>query len=298
MPAHSHAAMPIFGDVTGRMSKMFYCCTHFFRADLQKRCMYLERRGHCPLPIRNEGKRNMVYWYSLLIWLTLLQLHVGADSADTNQELLKWVRDAEGGYFNDKLELRSDENGLFGVFAAQDIRKNQVLASIPWSCILYSEDSNHRFQDCEVVRLLDEELNKEAPSLYAQGLKKTVREHASLLPVNWSKKGKELFLKVTGNGILPPEDPFMQDFEWKHKCDQVSRNATLLVMTHGEDFGMVPLTDKFNNRGGNWTGAHFGLRTAMRSLVIEFLPLVTSKPESKFIRLQRLRPSRNAGAVA
>ena len=24
---------------------------------------------------------------------------------------------------------------------------------------------------------------------------------------------------------------------------------------------MVPLTDKFNNRGGNWTGAYFGNRT-------------------------------------
>ena len=202
----------------------------------------------------------MVYWYCVLIWVTLLQLHVVVVSTDTNQELLKWVR-AQGGYFNKKLELRSDENGLFGVFAVQDIGANQLLASIPWSCILYSDDSNHRFQNCEVVRLLDEELNKEVPSLHAQGLKKTVREHASLLPFHWSQKGKELFLKVTGNGILPPVDPFMEDFEWKRKCDRVSRDATLLVMTHGEDFGMVPLTDKFNNRGGNWTGAYFGNRT-------------------------------------
>ena len=198
----------------------------------------------------------MVNWYCLLIWVTLLHLSVGADLPDT-KELLKWVR-VQRGYFNHKLELRSDENGLFGVFAVQDIHANQLLASIPWSCILYSEDSDHRFQNCEVVRLLDEELNREAPSLYAQGLRKTVREHGSLLPVNWSQKGKELFLKVTGNGILPPVDPFMEDFEWKHKCDQVSRDATLLVLTHGEDFGMVPLTDKFNNRGGNWTGAYFG----------------------------------------
>lgn len=137
-----------------------------------------------------------MYWYCCWwILVTLLQLNFGAVlAADTNQELLEWVRE-KGGYFNDKLELRRlDEDGLFGVFAIQDIKKNQVLASIPWSCILYLEDSYHRFQDCEVVRLLDEELHKEAPSLYAQALKTTVREHASLLPVNWSQKGKELLL--------------------------------------------------------------------------------------------------------
>jgi hypothetical protein len=199
----------------------------------------------------------MASWCSWLIWVTLLQRFAGVVVADTNQqELLKWVR-AEGGFFHHKLELRSDENGLFGVFAAQDIRKNELLASIPWSCILYSENSDHRFQNCEVVELLEEELHKDAPSPYAQSLKKTARDHASLLPTNWSKKGKELFLKVTGNGTLPPEDPFFDDFEWKHQCEKVSQDATLLVMTHGEDFGMVPLTDKFNNRAGNWTGAFF-----------------------------------------
>jgi hypothetical protein len=188
--------------------------------------------------------------------VTLLQLHVCEVVADTNQELLKWVR-AQGGFFHHGLELRSDENGLFGVFAAQDIRKNELLVTVPWSCILYSEDSDHRFQNCKLVELLEQELKKDEPSPYAQSLKKAVREHASLLPTNWSKKGKELFLKVTGNGTLPPEDPFLEDFEWKHECEKVSQDATLLIMTHSEDIGMVPLTDKFNNRAGNWENAEF-----------------------------------------
>lgn len=195
----------------------------------------------------------------VLIWMALLLPLVSSESTaeNSNDELLQWVR-AQGGYFHPHLELRSDEeNGLFGVFAAEDIPENELLASIPWDCILYSDDSDDRYENCEVVKLLDKELHKQAPSLHIQSLKTAAREHASLLPTNWSKEGKELLLQVTGNGVLPPDDPFMNDFEWKHECDQVSKDATLLVMTHGEDFGMVPLTDKFNNRGGNWTGAYF-----------------------------------------
>ena len=36
-----------------------------------------------------------------------------------------------------------------------------------------------------------------------------------------------------------------------------TRAATLLVMTHGEGFGMVPITDRYNSRGGKYTGAYF-----------------------------------------
>lgn len=65
----------------------------------------------------------------------------------------------------------------------------------------------------------------------------------------------------------------MEDFEWKHECDQVSQDATMLVMTHGEDHGMVPLTDRFNSRGGNWTGAYFGRTTGDEETGLRILAL-------------------------
>ena len=36
-----------------------------------------------------------------------------------------------------------------------------------------------------------------------------------------------------------------------------TKEAVLLVMTHGEDFGMVPITDKYNSRSGPYEGAYF-----------------------------------------
>jgi hypothetical protein len=40
-------------------------------------------------------------------------------------------------------------------------------------------------------------------------------------------------------------------------------------MTHGEDFGMVPLTDKYNSRGGNYTGAYFSIQDGSGKIGLE-----------------------------
>lgn len=176
---------------------------------------------------------------------------------ETQQELFfKWVV-SNGGYFNPKQEARYGDDGLFGMFASQPIAKEDLLTSIPWDCVVGSETYG-RFKNCETVEILAQELDKNE-SIYAQILHQTLQNHRRVLPTNWSKQGKELLLKVTGNGTLPPQDPFMNDFSWKKTCDQISKDATALVLTHGEDFGMVPITDIYNCRGGNYTGAYFSI---------------------------------------
>lgn len=194
-----------------------------------------------------------------MLYRCLLLLLVACTVANTNNDndaLLEWVR-SQGGYFHPKLELRYGD-GLFGVFASQDIKQDEILASIPWNCIIHTETFG-RFENCDVVELLAEQLESPNKSPYVASLQHAAQEHTSLLPTNWSPQGQELLLEVTGNGILPPNDPLMTEFEWKHKCERVHKNAALLVMTHGEDIGMVPLTDKFNSRGGNYTGAYFSI---------------------------------------
>lgn len=253
---------------------------------------------------------NFLFWFGIAIRV-LAQISTAAanpDAASNEQslsssqdELLHWLRQC-GGYWNPKQSLRheniNDTSSLFGVFANDSIPKGQILASIPWECILHATPypTNARFENCNTVNQLVKEFYKldnnnfnnknnddssdESStdfSLYVQNLRKTAQEHSKLLPTNWSPQGKQLFLEITGHGILPPEDPFFDNFDWKHTCeDQQSQQhseeeeeavddknqdyykmATLLVMTHGEDFGFVPLTDKYNNRGGNWTGAYF-----------------------------------------
>lgn len=169
---------------------------------------------------------------------------------------MKWV-ESQGGYFNPKQELRSDDDGLFGVFATQPIEEEEILASIPWDVVVGSE-THGRFKNCKTVKVLADELEK-SESLYARKLHETVREHEHLLPTHWSKQGQSLLLKVTDNGVLAPQDPFMKDFKWKSKCEKISKDATQLVLTHGEDIGMVPITDKYNSRSGNYTGAYFSI---------------------------------------
>jgi len=195
-----------------------------------------------------------MYCCSLFSLLTAFPVFA---AADIQGQLIEWLH-SNGGYFNPKQELRYGD-GLFGVFAANNIHKYEVLAQIPWDCVIAAEDTVYRFDDCETVELLAEELKREDMSGYAKSLKDAAAQHSSLLPTNWSPQGQELLRKVIDNGALPPHDVFMNDFEWKRECEKVDKDATLLVMTHGEDIGMVPITDKYNSRGGNWTGAFFSI---------------------------------------
>ena len=231
---------------------------------------------------------------------------------DTNtKELIQFV-EKHGGYINPKQEYRHEdiynpEDSIFGVFATQDIERGEVLAYIPPSVILSphnknnkNQDGDHyheneipnhllpkRFDNCDTVKLLSEELEKGETSFYAPymaALKKTAQEHSRVLPAYWSTQGKQLLLKLlsttttsastsissasSASLVLPPYDPFLFNLPWKQQCETVNKEATLLVLTHGEDIGMVPLTDKYNSRGGNYTGAIFTIATPSFGLEI------------------------------
>ena len=239
------------------------------------------------------------------------------------KELIQFV-EQHGGYINPKQEYRYEDiydptNSIFGVFASADIERGEVLAYIPPSVIIspHKSDGNgngeekdydhdeipnymlpKRFDNCDTVKLLNEELAKgESSSFYApyiKALKKTSKEHSRVLPSYWSTRGKQLLLKLllstttststsniesfgdttrtsrtsTAASLLPPYDPFLFNLQWKHQCEPYSKEATLLVLTHGEDIGMVPLTDKYNSRGGNYTGAIFTRATPTFGLEI------------------------------
>jgi hypothetical protein len=181
--------------------------------------------------------------------------------ATTNDLLLQWVLE-HGGYWNPKQKLAYDESGILGVFATEYIQAEEVLAQIPWSLVITagrSGDDPARFESCDTVQLLKQELqkgNNSNYSAYTNVLKETAQVHGRLLPAYWSPKGKEL-LRIIMNDTLPPSDMFMVEFEWKKECDLIDEAATLLVMTHGEDFGMIPVTDRYNSRGGDYVGAYF-----------------------------------------
>lgn len=201
----------------------------------------------------------------LFALFSMLLFATASNSPTIEEELVKWV-EAEGGYWNPKLSFGKDENGLFGVFASQPIQANEGLAQVPWSCVVSSDSDT--WETCDTVRSLSEYLKKNE-TLYAASLHEVARQHSSLLPAYWSNQGQRLLLKITDDGTLPPTDPFLQDDRWKHECEQVDKTATLLAMTHGESFGMIPLTDKFNSRAGNFTGAYFSMSNGEGDIALE-----------------------------
>lgn len=164
------------------------------------------------------------------------------------------------GFWNPKQSQKSGQDGLFGVFAVEPIQEDEVLASVPWNCVIPTPNGE-RFDDCGMVQTLANELEKGKASsyaLYVQGLHKTAQEHSALLPTYWSPKAQELLAEIVlDGGALPPHDVLHRQNDWKNKCEKISKEATLLVMTHGEDIGMVPVTDKYNSRSGRWEGAVF-----------------------------------------
>ena len=201
----------------------------------------------------------MIFCSTLLLCL-LVTFSSVVESAHNNtaNELLEWFR-SKGGYFNPKQEIRQDSDGSLGVFAALDIEEDELLVSVPWDCVIAAENTYSRFDNCDTVKVLADELSKNVKSPYVRGLEESLQTHAKLLPVSWSPQGKELLLRVTDNGVLPPHDAFMKDFEWKNECERVSKDATFLVLTHGEEIGMSPVTDKYNHAVGKRTGAYFSI---------------------------------------
>jgi hypothetical protein len=130
---------------------------------------------------------------------------------------------------------------------------------------------DRRFANCDMAIRLQEELTtiEESPyAIYVSELQKTAQEHYNLLPAHWSQGGQDLLSTVLGIQkddetrqvlqALPPIDMFYDEFPWKSTCERLtSKDAVLMVMTHGEEFGMVPVTDKYNSRGGSHEGAYF-----------------------------------------
>ena len=199
---------------------------------------------------------------------------------------MKWIV-SNGGYWNPpRLQLRYDEAqpDLYGVFARENISEGDILASIPWGCVIYNDnatgDTDRFDKECQMVKLLSDELKAQQKSKYSHYIASCLlasakKKHSKILPAYWSKAGKDLLIRLVYDDekqlhVLPPEDLFLDKGEWRTKCEAVDPMA---VMTHGEDFGMVPLTDKFNCRGGNYTGAYFSIQNGDGDTALEIRAL-------------------------
>ena len=63
-----------------------------------------------------------------------------------SQELVDWVRSTEGGYINDKVQLRrgNDGDGPRGIYVNDAIEAGEIICTIPWSIIFQAISRRRR----------------------------------------------------------------------------------------------------------------------------------------------------------
>eukprot|EP00980_Cylindrotheca_fusiformis_P012889 scaffold3210_cov113-Cylindrotheca_fusiformis.AAC.1 len=217
------------------------------------------------------AKKKMTGGYTLLLVTLLSSMGVSlaayGDVVDFGMS--KWVNAQKNGYFNPKLEIRTIPftNGRMGIFAKEIVEEDEVIAHIPWSLIIGTDeeededdDDTDGILDCGTVRNLANELKLGEKSDYAPYINYLLAQREGQIPSTWSEKGKELLMNVLGgNRGLPPSSAVdMLEVEWVEECkgdptDPIAVKAAELVFSKNDVGLMVPLYDLIQHRNGEYT---------------------------------------------
>lgn len=233
--------------------------------------------GSCVLPTdnTNDGGRDIIEDHNIDI------VEDGDEpSLSLQQKVIDWVV-GSGGYFNDKQELRPlphPHDDTFGVFAAEDIGKGEVLARVPGRCIVagWNEKLDGKpFNSggtyyCGTTALLLEEAALEEDSKYAPYLEFLTHRNPGELPFNWSDKGRDLLEAALGRlstykeHVIPPKLPFNNQEDYKKRCDRIDfieeaydddgdnieTQLAMQVMQRSYFEHMIPVFDFYNHANG------------------------------------------------
>lgn len=205
-----------------------------------------------------------------LLIATLAVLVTTAKAAEVDFGMGKWVNAQKKGYFNPKLEVRSIPftNGGLGIFAKEIVEEDEVLAHIPWSIIIGTDEEEdddvpEGSLDCGTVRNLAKEMKLGDKSKYAPYIRYILSLPDGQIPSAWSEAGKSLLLDILGgNRMLPPAMATeMLEEEWFEECDgdkddPIMTKAAELVFQRNDVGLMVPLFDLIEHRNGDHTNTH------------------------------------------
>lgn len=176
------------------------------------------------------------------------------------REIFDWVAGTTGGWVTPKQELRRGDDGFIGVYATKRIEEDEVLVRIPWENLIKSDDPDEAGQMCcGTIRAVAREMKLGAESRYGPYAVYLNHESEGQIPSAWSEPGKKLFLDITKDETLPPEEPvhWLTNDYWT-RCqgdpsDLIGNKAALLVVQRSDDSLMIPAYDAYNHRNGNWT---------------------------------------------
>jgi len=199
---------------------------------------------------------------SLLVLLLVVAspVPVTAEHAAEVRELVNWFVDLPNSVFNPKQEIRrehpDDPSSIIGVFATDDIRKGEVLLSVPWDNIIHA---GRTIDDpppliCETVRNLATEMRKGKKSDFGPYVQYLLAQKVGQLPSAWSDPGQALFREVLSDELPPAEATAWLKEDWRMDCggstDPLDENAAMLVVQRAEDDLMMPVYDMYSHRNG------------------------------------------------
>lgn len=180
-----------------------------------------------------------------------------------SQEIIDWIRSMEGGYINDKVELRrsgDNHDGPRGILATGVIEAGEVICTIPWDIIVKPHPEDVEDDSCSTVQALYDDM-KEERTPHGRYLKTMPR---NFLAGWWSKSGRELLQQLVGKRLEP--QGVVGRYSWSdnyagwgcdglsdmHDHDELWSHAVAMVSGRADDHLLVPFYDMINHRNGEY----------------------------------------------
>eukprot|EP00978_Attheya_sp_CCMP212_P046258 scaffold380731_cov59-Attheya_sp.AAC.3 len=209
--------------------------------------------------------------FKMLHIVASAMLAITVVSAEHVDPIIEWVR-SKGAYFSEKIEVRrmdpTDPNSYFGIFAREDIDKNERLVEVPKSCYLgigdtevHSNDTLTPYYDnlCLTAQKLMNEMKLGNKSEFAPWIAYVETQKPGQLPAMWSESGQKLLRKVAPKG----KKGTLLDWMDRHKesgCIQsgnvFEEHAMELTTQRGFDTFFIPIWDMVNHNNGRVNTEH------------------------------------------
>jgi hypothetical protein len=179
--------------------------------------------------------------------------------------MIEWIKLTPQGYVHPSLRIGrripGDPTSIIGTFVREDadaIEAGDVIASIPWECMIGpgNEYSLDIFESCQAVRNLASELRLGDQSQYKPYVSYLLTQSIQMMPGEWTSAGQKFLHDEILGGELPPlKDDWFDAAgynNWLRTCggysnDAIERFAYYLTSTRDEDTLMIPIYDMMNH---------------------------------------------------
>ena len=177
------------------------------------------------------------------------------DDITLQLNVIDWVVE-NGGYFNPKQEIRRIfPGGPFGIFATSRIEKGELIASVPWKCVMTAgTDDFETYVHCGTTQFIIDEMQKGDASFFAPYTAYLLSAPPVNIPSMWSDDAKNLLKALIGKNKIPPKRATLWNTKYQKEChgrdNAFDVQAAMQLITRGDDDTLTPVYDMYNHRNG------------------------------------------------